>query len=346
MTRNKLIILASCTMASLAVILTLHILSKPLQSIPGGFDRQYVSIEPTPLFNVNLKHPGFYIAGHSGDHIYLSHHKSPGYVWVSALRTGDTTRFRIQADIPEYRRLRLTVDSLFFYLSDGTMPLIHAGKPTNWIARPVGSRLPYFTQFATLPDGTFTVVNLSGEKNRIVRLPASGAEPEVFNYLSKGGENEIFSTHGKLLFSHHTNQLIYVYRYRNGIQVLDTSFRINFEIPTIDTLQNPDIRTTAIGESTYTLKRTPMLVNGLVGTHGQLLYVRSHIPAENDAEDFRRYSVIDVYDLSTRTYRYSFRIPNINGRSVADFRITGEHTMAALIDNQLIVFVLNGSANL
>jgi hypothetical protein len=124
--------------------------------------------------------------------------------------------------------------------------------------------------------------------------------------------------------------------------VMDTSMNLLYRAHTIDTFTHVKIRPGDVTASgTRILASPPRLVNKASCVMGKYLFVHSAIMSATDDEaSFIRSSVIDVYDVTKRTYRFSFYLPAHERRPVREMVICGQH-LIALYGNYLIDYALN-----
>src|SRR5690606_28820448 len=92
-------------------------------------------------------------------------------------------------------------------------------------------------------------------------------------------------------------------------------------------------------ENSKTLSSPPFFVNTRSSTSGNGLFVNSDMLAKNDHKDaFKSGSVIDVYDLQTGMYHFSFYIYHYwNTKRMIEFRVAG-NKLVVLYDRLIRVF--------
>jgi hypothetical protein len=110
---------------------------------------------------------------------------------------------------------------------------------------------------------------------------------------------------------------------------------------TIDTTSKAKIKIEYLKERKETkFAAPPLLVNRLSCLHNNLLFVNSTLPGKYDVKKmWDKASVIDVYDILTKTYVISFYINAIEGEKINDLLATDTH-IYALIGTKVVSYRL------
>ncbi|HWJ25665.1 MAG TPA: hypothetical protein VNS32_03925, partial [Flavisolibacter sp.] len=133
----------------------------------------------------------------------------------------------------------------------------------------------------------------------------------------------LFSIDGMMRYAPSSSILCYIYYYRNEYFTIDTNLRQMMHGRTIDTNTIAKIKVSRINsQKVLTLSAPPLVVNRQACVDDGNLYICSNLKADNENGDaFERSSVIDVYNLNTATYRFSFYVRQPNGEKLKTFQV-------------------------
>lgn len=223
------------------------------------------------------------------------------------------------------------------------MPRIFRGKISTWQARRFMKDSAFFTKAEPIAPSKFVIRAMQASKNQYV-LGTLDATPPHLNLVSllKKQLDGVFCVDGNLIYNQELGQVVYVYYYRNQFLVADPELNLLYEGKTIDTFSHVQINPVQVSSGkTQMLSTPPKMINGSSTTKGNFLLINSQIMGKNDDEFlFRRSSVIDVYEISSGHYRFSFYLPGYNRRSARDFRIVGSKLMV-LYEQHIVTYTLN-----
>lgn len=335
------------TLFALAIVSLLYLLSdKQMNHRYASFERHFIKDTLTPTHSLNLKYTGYYFAGNTPHTLYLGNTKSPAHLVAIDAALKDTVyhTLKVSTDSLAFRAIRVTVDSPFYYLSDGSKPFIYRGAlgdvATPWITD------ARFTKAIPISSNSALLVSILSYENTLVKK-TRGNSLEVYpDILEEQGEG-IFSTDGMLLYNKETARTIYVYYYRNEYIVLDTTLHQVLRGNTIDTITQAQIKTALItSKNSRTLAAPALKVNNHGAASRNLLYVQSNLLARNEnVEAFEQSSVTDVYNLTTQSYLYSFYLPAFNKKKATEF-VCMANNLYALYGSYLVRYHLPEDKNI
>jgi hypothetical protein len=329
---KPLLFIAAAVLVSIAVVGMLYIRSdKKVNHRYASFDRKFPTAHVHAQDSFKLKYDGYYFAGNASGFIFLGHKRAPNQLLAvnKSLSTLSELTLQVDQDSLAYRAIRVTVDSPYYFLADGTQPFIYrgmlpGGKATAWITD------TRFTKAIPLSGISAALVSIRNYENTLVKKVKGETEPKLYpDILEEQGEG-IFSTDGMFLYDKETARLVYVYFYRNQYISFDTAFHSVTRGNTLDTVSVAKIKTARISsQKSRTMKAPPLMVNKLSAVYGNLLYINSNLLAKNESvEEFEKASVIDVYDMNTQTYRHSFYLPAYKGKKASEFYVTDNYLYA------------------
>jgi hypothetical protein len=215
----------------------------------------------------------------------------------------------------------------------------------DWKAKRFDHDEEFFLDLVPLGPNSFFVKSLSAETKESVLGKIFTDSPYYYfdSSLLERQVDGVFCTDGIMLHNEEFNRLIYVYRYRNQFLLMDTSLH-NIGIGnTIDTVTRAKVKVRAIDSGkTKTLAVPPPAVNNTAATYSHWLFVNSHLLAQNEhPKAHAEASVIDVYDLTSRAYLFSFYVRSpTKSQSLREFVVRNNILISLFID-QVRIYDLN-----
>jgi hypothetical protein len=310
------------------VVVVLWAVSEDIREQPGSFLRQYPPHPVKEEKQIKLPDDHFYFAGATGEKIYLANRLTPLYLLEIQNNMSDTSVVKLTIENIEkqrYFRITVTIDSPFFYFLDGAMPYIYRGNIGSWNGRPFMEDSVYFVDAIPISNQSFAVRGTSARTGEHVlgKMKINSTVKLNHELLEKQFDG-IFCTDGVLRFNKELSKLIYMYHYRNQYIVTDTNLNLIFRGTTIDTFKTAHITSAKVAsQSALKLSSPPLITNKIHGSYKNWLFINSLLPAKNEYLDqFDKASVIDVYDLKTQSYQFSFYAFGQNGEKLTDLLAT------------------------
>lgn len=336
MKRNIVLLLVGSFVMSIATVVVLFAMSGIKKDQRNSFLRQF---PPHPVMEgdtFNIKYNSYYIAGVSSNHIYLANYRVPLRMIVLNMALTDTQHVKLNVKgilDQKFWAPRVQVDSPHYYLTDGAVPVIFKGDVKSWNAEKLQADSTFFRTILPLKSGSFIVKSLSGSKGENILGKLTSSPPYQFfkdNILEKQLDG-VFCTDGIMSYNRDHHQLVYLYYYRNQFMVMDTMLNLLHKGNTIDTTSRAKVKVGTIeSENSRTLSSPPYFVNKWLNTSGDWLFINSNLLAKNEHQDaFKEANVIDVYNLKTGKYAFSFYIYH--------FRRTKQMTEFVVTDDKMIV---------
>jgi hypothetical protein len=182
----------------------------------------------------------------------------------------------------------------------------------------------------TVMQNVLTKVDITGEvriKNR---------------YIPEKQIDGVFCTDGLLLATPGSDELIYIYRYRNEFIKLDTNLKVLYKANTIDTTYRAKIKVAEYNKGHDLSMSTPATsVNEFACASDKYLFIKSNLQANNESRKaFESSAVIDVYRLSDGRYIRSLYLEEYKGQKPKSMRATNSNLLV-LYGNTLVNFTLN-----
>jgi uncharacterized membrane protein YphA (DoxX/SURF4 family) len=325
------------------VVLLLFLSSEKEIKRNNAFQRKYMPHGLEELGSLQLESNAFYIAGIDDEWIYLGNYNAPLYLKAVSKDLDCWHEIKIELDnydLP-YKRVRIEVQSPYFFVGDGTVPVLFRGDIKKWYAKVFSQKDAYFYQFQVIDSlqliftTTSTQIKktvlgvLKKEKDSInVRLEDNVLKAQIFGN---------FDTDGILFWNNEKRQTVYVYYYRNQFEVTDDQLKYLFTGKTIDTITEAQLDIAHYKkDSTYKLGRAT-IVNRIAAVWGKNLYVNSMRLGKYESEEIlKSASIIDCYNIETKEYKHSFYLYHLPEQRLSEFRILRD-TIVGLAGNQLLL---------
>lgn len=213
----------------------------------------------------------------------------------------------------------VAIDSLYFTLQSGSSGRLQLGNSAIWKVDTTYFEATGFTAVKQISKKTavLRVIDMAMRKNLLVKT----SYPRLKKDILKKQVDGILCTDGFLLYNTRKYLLLYLYRYRNEVICMDTSLNIVRTFRTIDTTSVAKIEVTETNDK-ITMSKPPLVVNKSGCMDGDNLFVQSNLVARNeDINESKSKSVIDVYNINDGSYRFSFYIPDRGKDKLESFRV-------------------------
>lgn len=291
----------------------------------------------------------YYIAGATNTRIFFGNAKDSLDLLIADMFLSTPRHVRLSIEGEKDQMLKdafIEIDSPFFYIKSGDLPAIYKGNLDNWKALRVLKHTPYFSRATSLGEDAFALQVTGGEagttaqRNMLCTVNTDTLHtPSMF--VLEGSVDHYFSSLGILRHCKGLDRLVYTYFYSNQYLVLDRNLKLLYRGNTIDTVSRAQINPMEVRNGTYSLASPKSIVNINAQVYGDMLFVHSNLMAANDnREFFDRSSVIDVYDIASARYQFSFYLPDYNGSHVFSFKIFS-NGIVALYDHHAIAYSLS-----
>lgn len=314
---------------SAVFIISLYLLSENEIHRNNSFIRRYPHHPVAMIKGYNIKYNSYYIAGVANGRIYLGNTTAPRQILVidTLLTEAQILRIRVDGkqDYP-FKSVQVRVKSPYFYLADGTVPIIYRGKIGDWRAMPLTNIKNYFSSLEPIDSSLFAIRSIDRAKSINILGTLNTGESNGFKQASDMLQKRIdgiFDTDGKLIYNYQLKKMVYVYYYRNQAVIASSDLKTFQRLKTIDTVSQVPIQFAYLhsrGEKKFA-KQPPMIQEG-AATYGKYLFTMSNRLGKFEAESMlKEASIIDVYDLQKNTYEFSFYLYNYKNEKVENFQI-------------------------
>lgn len=328
-TKSGILQLSGILVISVLSIFFLHQYSESIIYRNHPFIRTFVqgSIYKDTMVSLPLK--SHYFAGHDEEFIYVANSQSPLHIIAIDSTLQKRNEFTIQlerTDFP-FSNVQVRVVPPYFYVFDGSVPVVFKGLISDWKCKVVMHENGYYFSKAEVIDSNRIAFRAQGKETfeHILGLITLDSIPEL-RYSKTKLEKQfdgIFDTDGMMKYDRHSNNLIYLYYYRNSYLVTDHNLDFLNNGRTIDT-------TTLAKIQVYQDKRTgeKRLISPYATVNQQLafahstLFVQSKLIGKFEPKDmWKESSIVDVYRSQTGDYLSSLYVHHIDGFKLQDMQI-------------------------
>jgi hypothetical protein len=312
----------------------------------AGFDRNFLEqrfIQTTK--QITLPYNSYYISGTSSTNVYLGNWTNPFHMIVVDLESLDSQHVKIHTEnhsiYKDPEQFRLKVDSPYFYLTHGTIPAMLRGQLDALTASNFMNESVYFDDAVPVSKSSFALRSYNAAEKSF-ELAKKTNEKAGFKYHTDILQKQldgVFCVDGMLHFNKATNEIIYLYRYRNQYMVMDSSLNLKYRSTTLDTFSHAPIKVKNIdAKNSKMLTGIPNIINVMSAASDQYLYIKSNILAKNeDIKSFTEGSTFDIYNTDTGKYVTSVNIYNPYKSKLSDFAVTKNKLIALYVD-QLVIY--------
>jgi len=334
--------------SSVFIVVGLYIISERLMHYSNPFTRRYIKTSIEYVGSKDLGFNSYYIAGFSGEGIYLGNTTAPLRIMRIDTACKISEDYKIQfndANIP-FRAVRISIQGRYFYLGDGTVPRLYRGRISEWKTDTEFAGVPWYSTIKPMDSSSFVFRNNTGKNGSNIIGVYNVANRNEINYapdLLRSQLDGVFDTDGTLLYNEQMDRIIYVYFYRNEFMSSDRNGRLLSTGHTIDTTSKAKIKVATLKEGKQKkMAAPPLVVNARICTQGKYLFVQSNVRGFYESDSiWKTAAVIDVYDLNDSSYVLSFPIFGLHNGAFKSFAVSDKH-LYAIFDKTLMVFRLKG----
>ena len=344
--KKTLLMLTTLAIFGVGTITLLFAFSEKKMHRNNAFQRRYIPHAIEAVHEYKLEGPNYYIAGMDQDKIYLGNYMAPLLLVEFSVKQRKIDKKKVtisNLELP-YRRVRIEVKPPYFYLGDGTIPIVFRGSLQDKMGYPDYSEA-HFLQFVIADSSHLGIVSIDDtiRKTKFGVFSKENENSQVKfndNILSRQVDG-VIGMDGTLLWNERHQQFMYVYRYRNTFEAIDKTLNHLYTGRTIDTIGKAILGLAHYNKTNqYALGAKSVVVNKLSATDGDYLFIESERLGKFDNEDsMGTTDIIDVYNIVDQTYAFSFRLYHDKGKQLKGFKVYGE-LLVAIFGDTLIIYKL------
>lgn len=330
--------LISITIVGPSVIVVLYINSENTMHRENPFIRRFIQGAATKIAELDLKSNSQYFAGVDNSTIYVGDNKAPLHITAfdTILKVKHQYKIQLERENFPFSAVQVRVIPPYFYLMDGTVPVIYKGNIASWKAKLIMHSNNYYFSKAEIiaPDKiAFRAQGLKSSNNilGIFTFTDSLQVQYAPNLLQKQIDG-FFDTDGMMHYDSKLQKLVYIYYYRNQFLVADKNGNLKYRGNTIDTTSKAKLKVTFIKETGQRkIASLPSTVNQLTAVSCNLLFINSKLIGRFESKKmWKQAAIVDVYDLERNIYLSSIYIYDVNGAKVQSMLISGNNLFAII----------------
>jgi uncharacterized membrane protein YphA (DoxX/SURF4 family) len=332
-TKSGTILLGVMTFICSTFIAGLYISSDNRMHNENPFIRRFIQGSATKTAGTSLTSNSQYFAGTNGTIIYLGDNQAPLHItaYDSTLKVKYHYKIQLEREDFPFRTVQIRVAPPYFYLMDGTVPVIYKGNISDWKAKLLMHDNNYYFSKAEIIAANKIVFRAQESKslNNILGTFTFSDSLEV-QYAPKLLQKQIdgfFDTDGMMHYDEQLQKFIYVYYYRNQFIIADKNLNLIYRGTTIDTTTHANLKIAFIKNTKQRkIASPPSTVNQLTAVSDTLLFVNSKLIGRYEPKEmWKEASIVDVYNIEKNTYLSSIYIYNVNEEKVQSMLILGNN---------------------
>lgn len=329
------------------VVVLLHWSS--LDSNANGFVRQFRPLSFRLVRVVTLPHGSFGFAGSAGRHVILQSFRDKTNLFIIKNDNGrfDTLRLAYPKAFQTRTNVYHDMSGSLVYSSNPFSQVHIKNRSDAQLQTIEGLRFDHLKGMSTSSLVVRARYYYGNELNRaLAKLDVSGDTPEVKILPLPEISNGFFANDGVLSYDQKSGKIVYLYYFRGEYLCLDSNLDLCYRAKTIDTVSVAKLETDTVkggffskGSNRKVVQMAPpSFVHTYLCIDGPNLFVLSRLMADNERKEAHKSSqVIDVYELATGYYRYSFYIPKYRKAKLKQFQVTG-NKIHALFGTSLVSY--------
>lgn len=338
------IIFPSC----IVIMVGLYIASERTMHQENPFIRRFIQSSAFKTDEAKLINNSQYFSGADGSTIYLADHLAPLHIsaYDTTLKTKKRFKIELEREDFPFRTVQVKVIPPYFYLMDGTVPIIYRGLLSDWKGKILMKPNGYYFSKAEVTTPTTVVFRAQNINNGNNVLGTFQFDDSLkVTYAPKLLEKQVdgfFDTDGTMTFDNLTKKFIYTYYYRNQFIVSDPNLKLDYRGKTIDTISHANFKTAYIKETKERkMASPPLTVNQLTASSNGLLFVNSKILGRYEAKEmWQQTSIVDIYDIQNNSYLSSIYIYHVGKERLQSMYVIGDN-LYAIIGSNLHRYHLN-----
>jgi len=229
-------------------------------------------------------------------------------------------------------------DSLYYYQANGKAIHLVDLKDNTW--RDFNFNFP-ITYFARLKNNSFLFVeNVLGGGGIRLHYKAYDSPTQHIDTSAFSSDTSAGMKFSGNWISSARNEAFFIPFYDDNILCFTSGGNLKYKIKAVD-WQNQPLDVIKEGSRYYLTPEARLLRLGS-GIHNNKLFISSFVRTSNQsAGEFENNLTIDVYDVATGTYLFTFYIPNFKEKKATDFAISNGKLLYAVYNSQIVVYDLS-----
>ena len=332
----------TCNIFSFALVIILFFISESITKNANNFTRRYLQHPVTLTNEYKLEANSFYIAGVTKDRLYLGNKTAPFLVTSLPLNLNSIHKKVVFPNSKNtiYKNLGLKFDGQFFYLHDGSVPIILRGKVDTKKCTTISFKEAYFTQLTIINDDLFAFKSQSPKDKNVVLgiLNTKSGKINLCDVVKQNKSSDYFANDGLLINDPITKKLIYIYYYNSQYLILDETLNLIKIQKTISSTTNADKLGVRKSDGEYKLGIPLSVINRQAIVYNGVLFNLSYERGKfEDEKIINKNFILDLYNIETGEYIGSMIIAKKEKEKRIQFLANGNQ-FYVLRDNKIQQF--------
>ena len=316
--KTTLFKLAGTAVIGSLIMTALYFRSEHIMHKENPFVRRFTPASSEKISETKLHNSTLYFAGADHNAVYIADQLAPLHIFKYDSTLQVKHHYKIELDDAgfRFRSVQVRIIPPYFFVMDGTVPVIYRGKISDWKTEVLMKQSGYYFSKAVVIDSSKIAFRTQDEKSGENKLGlfsfAEGLKSSLYPNLLQKQIDGIFDTDGMMIYSPKSKTFVYLYYYRNQFIVTDDKLQLQYRGNTIDTTKTANIKPVYIKERRQRkLSSADNVVNRLSTVRNNFLFVSSSIRGRYESKQMWNIaSIVDVYDISSKSYISSIYIYN------------------------------------
>ena len=340
------------TLISILIITILFVKSEQTMHKENPFIRRFIQGTATKTATAELYSNTKYFAGNDRATIYLGDTYAPLHIISYDTILKEKKQFKIELEREDFpfAAVQVRIEPPYFYLMDGTVPVIYKGNISDWKAKLLMYDNNYYfskseviapNKIAFRAQEVKTLNNILG-----IFTFSDSLKVEYAPKLLQKQMDGFFDTDGMMHYNSKAKQLIYTYYYRNQFIIADDNLNLLYRGNTIDTTTIAKLKVVHIKETGQRkIASLPATVNQITAVSNQLLFVNSKIIGRFEPKEmWKKAAIVDIYNTTNNTYVSSFYIYEEDKAKLKELYVV-DNILFAIIGHQIHRYDLSKQLN-
>lgn len=331
--KKTMLRIALLTLSASAVLALLYWRSEKIMHQENPFIRRFTPGSSQKTAEATLHNTSLYFAGSDPDAVYLADQRAPLHIFKYDLALKTKKHYQIELDNTDFRfrSVQVKIVPPYFFVMDGTVPVIYRGKTSDWKAKVLMKDSGAYFSKAVIIDSSKVAFRTQQKQSaeNILGLFSfeNGLQSRLYAGLLKKQIDGLFDTDGMMHFDTQGSTLVYLYYYRNQFIVTDSRLQLKYRGNTIDTTSTARIKPVYIKEKRQRkLSSADPPVNRLSTLNHHYLFIASSLLGRYEPREmWDSASIVDLYDISSKSYVSSIYVYDEGSSKMKDMISVGNN---------------------
>ncbi|QIG90360.1 tellurium resistance protein TerC [Chryseobacterium sp. POL2] len=333
--------LSIVTLLSSTLVISMFFSSEYIIKKENNFTRRFIPHGAILNTTYNLKIDSYYIIGIFKDNVILGNITTPLVLYTLNTKTTKIKKLIIKPDyinLP-FKKLQLSTNPPFYYLYDGTIPIIYRGNLGESKVNTISYKNGYFNQLINIDSLNF-VLRTQSRQNQAYTLATLHIDslPQIelkSNILEKQSDG-VFDVDGNILIDNRNKKIVYVYYYRNNFLVTDKNLQNIQRYNTISISTITTVKSKKLSNGLSKMVSPPPKVNGKSSVNNGTICIQSYLRGRHESKkQWANSFVIDFYSILQQEYLGSIYIAKPTKNSTIKSIQLQNKYLYIIVDRQL-----------